>query len=377
MPVWRWPSRDRTAWRKACEPCDPFNPQIGRASVWKQSTRANYQLGYGRWLAWWERNGDLDHHARPGERATQERLRAFLASLRADGLAPYTQAGHLMGLSRVLSAMDPTGDYGWITTASLRLHVQARPVTDVTERLRDVREVFKLGLDMMWEAQNGRFRSSHQNATLFRDGLIMAFVVLRPLRNANFSAIRIGEHLRRRGEAWWLSFPEGEMKAGRPFECPFPDELSDALEHYIEVHRRTLLEGKGKESENSGALWISRGSRGHLSSADIRVRIQKATKEEFGRAINPHDFRHLLATTVATDNPVGVTDTPTMLGHVDLESSEEYYNKAKQADAAMRYQETTVAAIRGRGRRSPARAYPKLRLSSEGLNQGNLSFDDQ
>jgi len=348
MPVWQWPSRDRTAWAKACQPPDPFDPTIGRAGIWRASTLTNYEEGYGRWLAFLEQIGQLDREVAPGERATPDRLRAFLAHLQ-ENVAPYTQAGYLMGLARVLAAMDPGEDYGWIARGSRRIHGQARPVNDVTERLQDADKVLQLGLDLMWEAEHGRFRTDHQNATLFRDGLMLALLVLRPLRIANFSAIRIGQQLQRKGEGWRLSFTAEEMKNGRPFECSFPGDLTLALERYLEVHRKTLLDGKGKASEGAGALWISRGSNGAMSKGDIRVRLTKITADEFGTSVNPHSMRHLLASTVATDNPEGVTDVPNMLGHDDPETCQVYYNKARQADAVLRYQET-VKARRGRGR---------------------------
>ncbi len=67
--------------------------------------------------------------------------------------------------------------------------------------------------------------------------------------------------------------------------------------------------------------------------------------------INPHAFRHLAATTIATDNPEGATGIAVVLSHKRLETSEANYNKARQADAAHLYQTAIGKRGAGRGRR--------------------------
>lgn len=51
-------------------------------------------------------------------------------------------------------------------------------------------------------------------------------------------------------------------------------------------------------------------------------------------------FRNEAATTIAADDPDGVTDIAAVLAHSSIETSEAHYNKARQIDAARQYQVT-------------------------------------
>ena len=60
-----------------------------------QGSRNHYSMrkiasGYGRWLGFLQRAGQLDPAEPPGQRATPERLDAYFAHLRACGNADYT-----------------------------------------------------------------------------------------------------------------------------------------------------------------------------------------------------------------------------------------------------------------------------------------------
>jgi len=75
------------------------------------------------------------------------------------------------------------------------------------------------------------------------------------------------------------------------------------------------------------------------------MQVGMRTKEAFGTPINPHSFRHIASTTIATANPAGVTDVMAVLGHASLKTSEKHYNKATTA-AAFRTHQETIAALR-------------------------------
>jgi integrase len=353
LPAWQWPSPDRTAWERACRPCDPFDRSVGRAMIWKESTRHIYRYDYGRWLAWLQQTGELDRRAAPADRVTEARVRAFYESLQDGGLAAYTIAGALMGLSRVLSVLAPNGDFRWISIASRRLHGEAKPLKDLGDGLPTIEEILKLAYELMWEAEHGRFHLPTDRAIMFRDGLIIALFTHRALRIANLSDIQIGTQLERQGDGWKLVFSATEMKGGRRFEAPWPEELVRALEHYIEVHRPVLLRQPVPPPTPSGALWISQGAR-PMDASNIRLRVQKWTAEELGVAVNPHDFRRLAATTIATEQPDNVGSVPYILAHSSLAMSEKHYNKAKQVDASLLYQEA-LAMTRRRKRAMPVK----------------------
>jgi integrase/recombinase XerD len=336
LPVEEWPTLDRAAWALALAPYDPLEPEAGLATSWARGTRSGVQNGYGRWLGWLQRSGDLDADASPANRVTHDRVRAYLGKLKDMDYAPYTISGRLQQLGDAMRVMVPDGDWGWIRRGAARLHSQARPVKDLNHRMRPPEEVLKLGLDLMHHAEHDRFRSKYDRAVMYRDGLALAALIHRPLRIGNYASIAFGRQLRRFGEGWRLSFSAAEMKARRPFECAWPDELVAALDRYIDVHRKVLFEGK-RDPASACALWIAQGGAG-MTSQVLAHRIIKRTEDEFGTAINPHTFRHIAATTIATDDPENITAVPSVLAHATIETSERFYNRAKQIDAADRYQ---------------------------------------
>ena len=147
------------------------------------------------------------------------------------------------------------------------------------------------------------------------------------------SLIQLGKNLHSAG-TWRLSFDSSEMKTGRPIDIPFPSEMTSHLETYLVEYRPLLVGGR-----TSKALWVSTTGE-QMSEAVLAHRIKKRTRDEFGTAINPHAFRHLVATTIATYDPENATGIAAILGHASLETSERYYNLAKSVHASERFNET-------------------------------------
>lgn len=348
MKLEDWPEADRAAWERARQPADPFEPHIGYANRWRAITQAMIEQGYGRWLTWLDLNGHLDRGQSPSERVTEERLRAYFGALRQQGLSDYSVAARLQQLGNALKAMAPDKDWTRILRASDRVHAGAVPVTNIEAKLQPAEAVLQLGLDLMEAAEKDRFRTPTDRATLFRDGLVIAFLIHRPVRLGNLTSITIGTHLHRRGEDWWVAFQGAETKGGRPIEFIWPAELAEALERYMTVHRPVLM-GAGKSDAPSNALWVARGGK-PMGDDAIAFQVNARTEEEFGKAINPHTFRHIAATTIATDDPEHAANTASVLSHASLKTTERYYNKAKQQDAAERVHEVHKALKRNRGR---------------------------
>lgn len=343
-PVASWPELDRTAWAVAQEPADPFEPSSGLALRWKASTRKQIQNGYGLWLGWLDRSGLLDPQRSPGQRASRDRVSAYLAMLREVGRADNSVAGRLQQLSNALQVIEPGGDWSWIHRASSRIYSRAAPVRDHVSRMQPAEDVIALGFDLMHEAEHGRFRTPCDRATLYRDGLMVAFLAQRPFRSANLTAITLDRHLQYTGGRWRLFFGDNETKNGEAIACDWPESLVVELERYLAVHREELLKGAPKPAHPTSALWISRRG-GPMGAAAVAFQIGDRTREAFGHPINPHAFRHMAATTIATANPEGVTAIKPVLGHTSLNTSEKYYNRAKTL-AAGQSLNNTIATLR-------------------------------
>lgn len=331
-----WPKPDQEAWARAHSTPDPFNPGSGRALSWRNTTREQYLNAYGRWLRWLEVSGLLDENVSPATRATKANVQAFYQRLCEDGLRDFTLSGRLRGVAQILSVLHPDEDFGWISKVSNRVHARAKPSAEIEHRLRPADEVIEVGYDLMRQAEAAEGLDNVARAALFRDGLMIALLVLRPFRVANFAAIHVESQLHRRGDEWWLAFSAEETKGKRPDARPWPRELLGKLEIYLTRYRPALAACSLPQTESSG-LWLSIRGR-PLTKGDVYYRIQLHTRNAIGVAVRPHDFRRMAATTVASADPEGATGIAALLHHSRLETSEIHYNKARQVDAGLRYQ---------------------------------------
>jgi len=345
-----WPLADRRAWEVALQPADPFDPLVGYAMRWSASTRQFVEGGYGYWLGWLQASGQLHPEEDPSDRATRERVPRYLEVLQSSDLSDFTCAGRIKALADALTAIARTEDWGWIRRASSRLHDAAKPSRDLRSRLRPADEVLQLGLDMMEAAHNGRFRGPVERATLYRDGLMLGLLLLRPLRMKNFTALSLGRHVEKRGSTWWITIPADEEKTGKGLDIHWPEQLVVGLETYLATYRPRLLEcSKTEPAAEISALWVSKQGT-MMGDAAIAFQVGARTEEEFGEAINPHTFRHIAATTIATVDPGSSADIAGVLGHSSLRTADKHYNLARTVDAGRLYADT-ITTQRSKARR--------------------------
>jgi integrase len=192
-----------------------------------------------------------------------------------------------------------------------------------------------------WRARRPRNTSQTdvRRAGDYRDGLLIATLARRPFRLRNVTMIACGRHLIRQGENWLLSFTADETKEKRPLEAPFPDDLQNRLERYLDVYRPILLDVGARHGRlHTDALWISEHG-GAASAATIWFQISARTKAAFGTPLNPHGFRDSVATWIAIHAPEDAPIIGRILGHATLAMSEGHYNLAQSLEAGRRHQE--------------------------------------
>lgn len=335
-PVDAWPTADQACWQIALRDSDPLDPAIGYARRWKSSTLITVWKGYGRWIGWLQSTDQLEPNSLPASRPTETRLRAYLQALQAAGLSNYTVANHIQQLGNALRAMAPDGDWRRILLAAARIRSRAVTTKDLNARMQPPETILQLGLDLMARAET--VSDGLEAAVLFRDGLLVALLVHRPLRVANVAQIEIEGHLHRRNGDWWMTFEGLEMKNGRSFEFSWPSELARPLDRYLAAHREVLLKQSPSPAQTN-ALWLTAAG-GAMTPARVSERIVKRTAARFGNAINPHTFRHIAGTAIATTTPENITDVARVLGHSSLRTSEKHYIRSRMVDAGRAYQAT-------------------------------------
>ena len=226
-------------------------------------TLENYRDAYGRWLTFLRLQGMLDPDTSPASRATPATVAAFVEELRTQ-VAPLTVAQRIIGLEQVVRAFAPERGLDMVADdrdggSPMRLGrcaTSARSCARVTSS--------RPPACASWPRPRRRSAAaSSRRANLYRDGLMLALLAMRPFRLTNFAGIRLDQHLQRVGSGWTICFAAEETKTRVPLELPFPEELVAHLERYLGHWRRILL---GKTS--SDRLWIS--SQAHALEQGLR-----------------------------------------------------------------------------------------------------------
>jgi integrase/recombinase XerD len=329
LPFDFWPAADRELWTRAArlgEPLDDPSP----CAAWRPATWRTVSSAYAVALEWLSRQEDPGLHQPPTARWTRERLRAYVADLRA-GLRFVTVRHRILNLERALAVLEPEADRSLV-----RMAIAACPLrTDHTskrQRLQEPSTLLELGFALMNAADTHRGVGERKNAVRYRIGLQIALLAQVPLRITNFANIRIGHHLVRENDQWLLRFEGAETKNHRPLEAPLPNDLHRALERYVATYR-PLLAGRCYLGDR---LWL--GYRFCPQSAHtLAVSIARVTGETFGRPVNPHLFRDCAATSVALHRPEAVRMVSSLLGHASFGTAERFYNLANSCEAGRDY----------------------------------------
>ena len=341
-----WPAADQAAWRLACQP-PAFLKAGGGGSKWRPSARASVLANFERWLGDLRVHGWLLLEEAPAERATPERVGAFIIFLQQDR-ASITVAGYIANLIMAVNALFPEKDWRWLRNGRANLQNAATPVRNKAADMEASWDLVDLGYALMAEAE-ALGDLCNQSAILYRDGFMIALLAERPFRRRNFLSIELARHLTRSGSSWHMSFPGTETKNKRAIDRLFPASLIPSLERYLAFYRPHLLSAVEREAsvERDQApfrLWIS--CQGNpLSITGFAKAIRRHAFRRFGHAMNPHIFRHCAVTSLADGDPENVRMGPGLLGHNGFTSVERDYLVAKH-DAADQHFQGLIAARR-------------------------------
>lgn len=335
-----WPEVDREAWLAALKPAS-LRSARPRRRRWKDITRKGVEGGYGFWLSWLGESGLLEDVDCPAKRVNRARLEAYVKYMQALDFAELTVAGRLGDVGRALSVMVPAADVAWIEMGASRLHAEATPAKDIRKIARPAVDLVNLGFDLMQSTEDNDTKGGSYSSLRFRDGLLIAFLINCPLRRRNLTALELDRHVYKEEGVWRIDIPADETKTARAIRCAWPLALVEALETYLAVHRQVLLKCGSHDIETDN-LWVTRQG-GATSAAAIYQSIRERTEAAFGRPINPHTFRHIAATDLATFAPESATAIMDVLGHASMGPSEKHYNRSRTFGAAHRMHETFEA----------------------------------
>jgi integrase len=343
LPVDQWPAEDQRLWLDACRSGSILDEEIGARSTYAAITNAKDQKGYGRWLTWLH----LEEHAcldeAPADRITPERVRRYVTALLSIGNGTATVLARLQELGDVAKVMGPGRAWMFINRLSSQVRARHRAVRDKLN-LRPANELVDLGFDLMNTASTA---AGLRAAIEYRDGLMIAFLALVPLRRRNLGDLCLDHSLVLGLGGWLVLFDEHETKTHAVFETRLPQVLEVPLTTYLEFYRPILAARQGRwRRELDGALWVSKDG-SPMTQMAIYDRIRARTTATFGAPINPHLFRDAAATTMAVNDPVHVRISAPLLGHRTLSTTEKYYQQASGLQAQRSFIEVIESLKRG------------------------------
>jgi integrase len=355
-PVEAWPEPDRRAWARALGPGSLLD-DAGAAAGWREATRRSAVGAYGRFLAFLAAQNLLDPEGGPGERVTPLIIERYVAEVRAT-CSSVTVANYVAVLGMMVQAMVPGRDWTWLWEIHARLQRLATPSRGKRARVVPAADLVALGHDLMAEGEELAPHAARPAALAYRDGLMIALLASRPVRQANFLAVEIGRHLIRVADGWILRFEAGETKTRQFLELPLPAALNGPLARYLGHFRPLLLElGRrrfpdGRPRAAGQRLWVT-GDGTPCTAPALQKLLEKRTRARFGRVINTHLFRDCAATSIAIDDPEHVRMAARLLGHATLRTTERHYVVADTRVALGRHHDLIQEL------RKPSRALPR------------------
>ncbi|CUH44495.1 site-specific integrase [Ruegeria atlantica] len=349
-----WPASDQMAWDTLFVEGDILDGQ-GPLAHWRQTTRQKCAQSYGYWLAFVARTDGLGETTNPADRVNPDTVKAFVQDT-LGRCSTETTHMRLNELGKIVRAMSRTTDWAWLRNVENRLRKQCRHGEIKRRAGITALDLYNWGLDRMNEADANQTLSPKNRAIQFRQGLIVALLVARPLRKRTFLGLRIGKGLVETNGNYVLSLDREDLKDNKARDFPLPSGLKGKMARYLSHHRKILL-----QDATSDALWISKYGGAYTTSGFVGS-LAKLTFREFGETLRPHAFRHIAATSVALDDPENVNIIATILGHASLSTSEAYYNRAQGIEAINAYQDVVRDLRKSADRQKPQAGARRPRL---------------
>ena len=326
-----WPDADQRAWEDACRPGSRLKPG-GSASYLAPVSYESFARRYGAFLAFLQRNGQLNRHVGAAAQVTPTNVAAYIDELtaRVRSVTTYNCIYHLRRAAELLA---PTIDFSWVAEIEKDLALVMEPRSKF-DRLVLAERLVEAGLTLVVEAQELADKD-FDRARGIRNGLMIALLAVCPIRPKNFSTLEIGHTFKQVHGSWWIALPGTVTKSRRPDERRVPEWLNSSIDLYLNQSRPVLL----RSGSTTNALWISSTTAGPMTPKNLGILVSKVTLETLGVDVSPHLFRTAAASTAAAYGGSIPHLASALLNHTDPRVTEEHYNRASSVSASKIYTE--------------------------------------
>jgi len=277
-----WPSVDCATWSTLFAEGDILDGQ-GPLAHWRLVTRQKCAQSYGYWLAYLIRTGQLNGDTDPAKRATPDVITAYIDATLSRCTIETTHM-RLAELKKIVIAMSPETNWDWLKKVEERLRRRCRHGQLKQRAVVTARELYDWGLNRMAKAEADKNLSTRDCAVHYRQGLVVALLIARPIRQRAFLSLQIGKSVVENRGTFVLALDADDTKDGKAREYPLPDGLNAAMGRYISHHRQVLL-----ADTQSDALWITKDGC-EFTRSGFSVCLAKLTRREFGETFRSHAF---------------------------------------------------------------------------------------
>ena len=329
LPLNQWPEVDIEAFAKAYQPGDIFDETGGPGAHLAEGTRKIIKTCYRCWLGFQTENYPDDLLKPPANRITLERVRALVDYLDAE-IRPTSVVIAVANLCYAARLTAPELDSQWLALIKARRAARARP-EDRFDRLIPPWQILDFGIELMIEALSLPSNGHKQREIQYRDGLILALLILLLLRRRSIAALTVSRHFEFDHAGINIHLHPEDTKARRAESFRISERLLPYLMRYLKEIRPRLL---GRNDHDG--LWASYRGR-PLVAGRIYDIVRARTKKKFGKALGLHDIRRAAATFLAMDAPEKIGLIPGVLQHASPEVSQRHYNLARSVEASRRF----------------------------------------
>lgn len=336
LKVEEWPEPDRLAWIDACRPSLRLQ-RGGRAAHMAEATRRDLAGRFGSFLAFLEQTGRIRANRSALEHIKPGIIGEYILQLQSR-VSSVTVHGSIYKLRRMAEILNPQLDLFWLKEIELKLEDGKRPAPK-GPRVVNSDRIFAAGINLIRRAEVKTHRTDLQRARMVRDGLLIAFLSVCPIRLKNLAAMTVGQTIVREGNEWWLLLSGSDTKSKRLDHRVIPRVLAQWIDFYVERYKPVFPASKT-------AMWPSQYG-GAMSKSGVQRLVTDTTRRELGKAIGPHMFRHCVPYTLANLDGSQIGLASALLQHTDPRTTEKHYHLAQSIDSSRAFEQIVSHLLSG------------------------------
>ena len=308
---------------------EPSGPVAKSTATWSASRRTSV-------FATWDRYQRLAAQMNLPAMPTPDSLGAFVKVVvtKNPDISEISLADYIGRIYAACCVLYPEQNWSWLKHDWRAMKALAQESRDKRAQLVPIEELYCFGIRLMHRAFD--MPRTVEAATMYRDGLFIALLALRPKRRSNITSLKVGVTLLLDAEGTPDTIVFARTKNASPSTTPYPSQHLGVYHDIWWQQFRPILLG---DRPDRGDVWI--GKQGEAVGPNqlwrqMRKRTAAPEPVGLGRAIGVHIVRTIYATSMAeaTSDPTLLRLTPWMLDHRDPRSIEPYNMQASGMAAA-------------------------------------------